>query len=74
MGGKVGWELEKFFRYTRKQWGIDPSELDKSVTPAFTRTNRDAIFHRHVSGNAAVRIYPDVREDVVAPEHQNYAY
>jgi UDP-galactopyranose mutase len=31
---KVGRELyEKFFRgYTRKQWGLDPSELDKSVT------------------------------------------
>ncbi|WP_353049324.1 UDP-galactopyranose mutase [Paraburkholderia strydomiana] len=31
---KVGRELyEKFFRgYTRKQWGIDPSELDRSVT------------------------------------------
>jgi len=32
-----------------------------------------AIFHRYVSGNAPVRIYPDVREDVVAPEHQNHA-
>jgi len=42
--GKVGRELyEKFFRgYTRKQWGIDPSELDKSVTARVpTRTNRD---------------------------------
>jgi UDP-galactopyranose mutase len=31
---RVGRELyEKFFRgYTRKQWGVDPSELDKSVT------------------------------------------
>lgn len=41
---KVGRELyEKFFRnYTRKQWGIDPSELDKSVTSRVpTRTNRD---------------------------------
>jgi UDP-galactopyranose mutase len=42
---KVGRELyEKFFRgYTRKQWGIDPSELDASVTARVpTRTNRDA--------------------------------
>jgi UDP-galactopyranose mutase len=42
---KVGKELyEKFFRgYTRKQWGIDPSELDASVTARVpTRTNRDA--------------------------------
>jgi len=41
---KVGRELyEKFFRnYTRKQWGIDPSELDRSVTSRVpTRTNRD---------------------------------
>src|SRR5918998_159924 len=41
---KVGRELyEKFFRgYTRKQWGLDPSELDKSVTARVpTRTNRD---------------------------------
>ena len=41
---KVGRELyEKFFRnYTRKQWGMDPSELDKSVTSRVpTRTNRD---------------------------------
>jgi UDP-galactopyranose mutase len=43
--GKVGRELyEKFFRgYTRKQWGLDPSELDASVTARVpTRTNRDA--------------------------------
>jgi UDP-galactopyranose mutase len=40
----VGRELyEKFFRgYTRKQWGVDPSELGKSVTARIpTRTNRD---------------------------------
>jgi UDP-galactopyranose mutase len=41
---QVGRELyEKFFRnYTRKQWGLDPSELDASVTSRVpTRTNRD---------------------------------
>jgi UDP-galactopyranose mutase len=41
---KVGRELyEKFFRnYTVKQWGLDPSELDASVTSRVpTRTNRD---------------------------------
>lgn len=40
----VGRELyEKFFQgYTRKQWGMDPSELDKSVTARVpTRTNHD---------------------------------
>ena len=41
---KVGRELyEKFFRgYTRKQWDLDPSELDASVTARIpTRNNRD---------------------------------
>ncbi|HEY0408031.1 MAG TPA: UDP-galactopyranose mutase [Pyrinomonadaceae bacterium] len=41
---RVGRELyEKFFRnYTRKQWGLDPSELDASVTARVpTRNNRD---------------------------------
>ncbi|ATY34339.1 UDP-galactopyranose mutase [Sphingomonas psychrotolerans] len=40
----VGRELyETFFQgYTRKQWGMDPSELDKSVTSRVpTRTNTD---------------------------------
>jgi UDP-galactopyranose mutase len=40
----IGRELyEKFFRgYTRKQWGLDPSKLDKSVTARVpTRTNTD---------------------------------
>ncbi len=41
---KVGRDLyNKFFRgYTRKQWGLDPSDLDASVTARVpTRTNRD---------------------------------
>jgi len=41
---KVGRELyEKFFKnYTRKQWGLDPSQLDASVASRIpTRTNRD---------------------------------
>lgn len=40
----VGRDLyEKFFKhYTRKQWGMDPSELDASVTARVpTRCNRD---------------------------------
>lgn len=40
----VGRELyEAFFRgYTRKHWGVDPSELDRSVTARIpTRTNDD---------------------------------
>jgi UDP-galactopyranose mutase len=42
--GRVGRELyEKFFRnYTRKQWGLDPSELDAAVTARVpVRTNCD---------------------------------
>lgn len=41
---KVGKELyEKFFKgYTKKQWGLDPSELDATVTARIpTRTNCD---------------------------------
>jgi UDP-galactopyranose mutase len=41
---KIGRELyEKFFRnYTRKQWDMDPSELDAAVTARVpVRTNRD---------------------------------
>ena len=40
----IGRDLyERFFQgYTRKQWGMDPSELDKSVTSRVpTRTNTD---------------------------------
>ena len=40
----VGKELyEKFFKgYTKKQWDLDPSELDASVTARVpTRTNKD---------------------------------
>ena len=41
---KIGRDLyEKFFKnYTRKQWGLDPSELDASVTSRVPiRNNRD---------------------------------
>ncbi len=44
MVAQVGRELyEMFFRgYTRKQWGLDPSELDRSVTQRVpTRTSTD---------------------------------
>jgi len=40
----VGRELYKkfFYGYTRNQWGLDPSQLDKSVTARLpTRTNTD---------------------------------
>src|SRR5262245_1003632 len=41
---RVGWDLyRKFFQgYTRKQWGLDPSELDSSVIARIpTRTSTD---------------------------------
>ena len=61
MVNAVGRELyEKFFRgYTRKQWGLDPSELDKSVTARVpTRTNtRRPLFHRQVPGHAGARLH-----------------
>ncbi len=41
---KVGWELyRKFFRnYTRKQWGLDPSQLDAAVAARVpARCNHD---------------------------------
>jgi UDP-galactopyranose mutase len=41
---RVGWDLYKkmFQGYTRKQWGLDPSELDATVTSRIpVRTNRD---------------------------------
>ncbi len=41
---RIGRELyEKFFQgYTRKQWGLDPSQLDRTVTARVpVRTNRD---------------------------------
>jgi UDP-galactopyranose mutase len=44
IASRVGRELyEKFFQgYTRKQWGLDPSQLDKSVTARVpVRTNQD---------------------------------
>ena len=48
---KVGKELYlKFFRnYTRKQWGIDPAQLDSSVTARVpTRASRDSRYFTDV--------------------------
>lgn len=40
---RIGRELyDRFFRgYTRKQWGLDPSELDKAVTARIPTRNND---------------------------------
>ena len=60
----VGRELyETFFRgYTRKQWGIDPSELDKSSPPGCRRApTRRPLLHRQVPDHAGRRLHADVR-------------
>ena len=73
----VGRELyEKFFRgYTKKQWGVDPSELDKSVTARVpTRTNtRRPLFRRQVPVHARRRVHADVRADARSPQYQDHA-
>ena len=74
---RSGRELyEKFFRgYTRKQWGLDPSQLDKSVTARVPVAHqpRRPLFHRHVPGDAAARLHADVREHARPPQHQGHA-
>jgi hypothetical protein len=69
---KIGRDLyEKFFKnYTRKQWGLDPSELDASVAArvparATTTTGTSPMTSRRCRCTAT----PDVREDARPPEH-----
>ena len=74
---KVGRELyEKFFRnYTRKQWDLDPSELDAAVTARVpVRTNRDDRYFTDTYQAMPQHGYTrHVREDAVASEHQDPA-
>ena len=67
---RVGRELyEKFFRnYTRKQWGLDPSELDAvgDGARAGAHEPRRPVLHRHLPGDAAARLHADVRADAVS--------
>jgi UDP-galactopyranose mutase len=63
----VGRELyELFFRgYTRKQWGIDPSELDSSVTARIpTRTTDDDRYftdrHQAMPANGYTRMFENM--------------
>ena len=75
--GKVGRELyNKFFRnYTRKQWGLDPSELDADGDRACARPDqpRRSLLRGHVPGDAGPRLYPDVRAHALASKHQGHA-
>ena len=69
----VGRELyEKFFRgYTRKQWGLDPAQLDKAVTARVpTRTNTDdRYFTDKFQYMPQSRLHPDVRAYARSPEY-----
>ena len=73
---KVGRELyEKFFRnYTRKQWGLDPSELDASVTSRVpTRTNRDDRYFTDTYQAMPLHGYTRMFENMLDhPEHQDH--
>jgi UDP-galactopyranose mutase len=69
---KVGRELyEKFFRgYTRKQWGLDPSELDASVTSRVPiRTNRDDRYFTDTYQAMPLRGYTRMFENML--DHPN---
>ena len=74
---KVGRELyEKFFRnYTRKQWGLDPSELDAAVTARVpVRTNRDDRYFTDTYQAMPLHGYTRMFERMLdAPEHQDHA-
>ncbi|HYH37491.1 MAG TPA: UDP-galactopyranose mutase [Azospirillum sp.] len=70
--GAVGRELyEKFFRgYTRKQWGLDPSELDKAVTSRVpTRTNDDDRYFGDSFQNMPLHGYTRMFENML--DHPN---
>jgi UDP-galactopyranose mutase len=70
--GTVGRELyEKFFRgYTRKQWNLDPSELDASVTSRIpTRSNRDDRYFTDTYQSMPLHGYTKMFEKMV--NHKN---
>src|ERR1051325_10291 len=70
--GRIGRELyEKCFRnYTRKQWDLDPSELDASVTARVpVRTNRDDRYFTDLYQAMPLRGYPRLFENML--DHPN---
>jgi UDP-galactopyranose mutase len=70
--GRVGRELyEKFFRnYTRKQWGLDPSQLDSMVTARVpVRTNRDDRYFSDTYQAMPLRGYTRMFENML--DHDN---
>ncbi|HYO13865.1 MAG TPA: UDP-galactopyranose mutase [Thermoanaerobaculia bacterium] len=69
---RVGRELyEKFFRgYTRKQWGLDPSQLDAMVTARVpVRTNRDDRYFSDTYQAMPLRGYTRMFENML--DHPN---
>ena len=65
----VGRELyEKFFKsYTKKQWGLDPSELDASVTARVpTRTNKDNRYFTDVYQSMPLHGYTKLFENLLS--------
>ena len=74
---RVGRELyEKFFKgYTRKQWGLDPSQLDAAVTARVPVTHRPGrpVFHRQVPGHASLWLHQTVRASARSREYNREA-
>jgi UDP-galactopyranose mutase len=69
---RIGRELyEKFFRnYTRKQWDIDPSELDAAVTARVpVRTNRDSRYFADLYQAMPLHGYTRMFENML--DHRN---
>lgn len=65
---RVGRDLyEKFFKhYTRKQWGLDPSQLDASVTSRIpVRTNRDDRYFNDTYQAMPLRGYTHMFENML---------
>jgi len=65
----VGKELyEKFFKgYTKKQWGLEPSELDASVTARVpTRINRDNRYFTDVYQSMPLHGYTKLFENMLS--------
>jgi UDP-galactopyranose mutase len=70
---RVGRKLyEKFFRgYTRKQWGLDPSELDPAVCARVpVRTNRDARYFTDSYQSMPLHGYTRIFENLL--DHKKY--
>ncbi len=69
---QVGTDLYRTFfeGYTRKQWGLDPSQLDKAVTARIpTRTNTDDRYFQDIFQAMPKNGYTDMFENMLAGEN-----